>query len=64
MKASPDRFHLIDSCDNEISICVNRFNIINSKCVKLLGIKTDDKLNFNNHVDDIWQKARQKLNGL
>ena len=64
MKASPDRFHLIDSCDNEISICVNGFDIINSKCVKLLGIKTDDELNFNTHVDDIWEKARQKLNRL
>ena len=32
--------------------------------VKKIGIKTDSKLNFNTHVDEICKKAGQKLNAL
>ena len=35
--------------------------IKNSKFEKLLGIKLDSKLNFNSHINDICQKAGQKL---
>ena len=35
-----------------------------SKCEKRLGIKIDNKLNFNTHVDEICKKAGQKLNAL
>ena len=31
---------------------------------KLLDIKIDNKLNFNNHIDEIFKKAGQKLNAL
>ena len=47
-----------------VSICVDNYNIKNSKCEKRLGIKIDNKLNFNTHVDEICKKAGQKLNAL
>ena len=31
---------------------------------KLMGIKNDKKINFKNHIDEIWEKAGQKLNAL
>ena len=41
---------------------VNNYNITFSKYEKLLGIKTNHKLNFNTHIGEISKKARQKLN--
>ena len=38
--------------------------ISNSKCEKLLGIKIDCKLMFDNHVKSLCKKASQKLNSL
>ena len=59
MKANPGKCHLLTS-----SICMDDYNIKSSKCEKLLGIKIDNKLNFNTHVDEICKKAGQKLNAL
>ena len=64
MKANPDKRHLLTSSSNKVSICVDNYNIKSSKCEKLLGIKIDNKLNFNTHVDEICKKAGQKLNAL
>ena len=55
MKVNPDKCHLIASCDDEMSIYVNNYNKTNSKCEKLLGNKTDHKLNFNTHIDKIHE---------
>ena len=64
MKANPDKCHLLTSSSDKVSICVDNYNIKSSKCEKLLGIKIDNKLNFNTHVDEICKKAGQKLNAL
>ena len=39
-------------------------NIKRSKWEKLLGIKIDNKLNFNTHADKTRKKAGEKLNAL
>ena len=42
--------------------CIENYNIKSSKCEKLLGIiKIENKLNFDNPVDEICKKAEQKL---
>ena len=64
MRANPEKCHLLTSSSSKVSICVNNYNIENSKCEKLLGIKIDNKLNFNTDVDEICKKAGQKLNTL
>ena len=40
------------------------YNIKSSKCEKILGIKIDNKLNFNTYVGEVCKKAGQKLNAL
>ena len=37
---------------------------VSSKEVKILGIKINNKLNFNNHIKSICRKASQKLSAL
>ena len=43
---------------------VDKFNIQNSNSEKLLGIKIDNKLTFDEHVSGICTKATQKLHAL
>ena len=63
MKANPGKCHLITSSSDEVNVYVKNYNIKKSKCQKLLGIKID-KSNLNNHIDEICEKAGQKLNWL
>ena len=62
MKPNPVKCHYITSERKDLVITVENNQITNSKCQKLLGIKTDYKLTFNAHIDDICKKAGQKLN--
>ena len=61
MKANPDKCQLSTSSNKESGICFDN-NIINNKCGKLPGVKIDQKLNFNAHINDICKKSGQKLN--
>ena len=46
-KGNPDKFHMLLSYSyNDLSINVENYAIVNSNCVKLLGIKIDRKLKF------------------
>ena len=38
--------------------------VSNSKFEKLLGVKVDHELNFNEHASSLCKKASQKLNAL
>ena len=40
------------------------FEIKNTNSEKLLGIKVDSRLNFNEHLDGIIKKASRKINAL
>ena len=62
IKANPDKCHFLCSSNSEVSLTIETQKIKHSKLEKFLGIKLDSKLNFNFHVDDICQKAGQKLN--
>ena len=37
------------------------FEIKNTNCEKLLGIKVDSRLNFSEHLDGIIKKASRKI---
>ena len=43
---------------------IGPFEIKNTNCEKLLGIKVDSRLNFNEHLDGIIKKASRKINAL
>ena len=64
MKANPDKCHFLCSSNSEVSLTIENQKIKSSKFEKLIGIKLDSKLNFNSHIRDICQKARQKLNAI
>ena len=55
MKANQDKCHLMH---------IGPFEIKNTNCKKLLGIKVDSRLNFNEHLDGIIKKASRKINAL
>ena len=61
MKGNTDKCHLIVSTDEPIEIRVGESLIKNSTCEKLLGIKIDNKLNFDTHVKGLCKKANNKL---
>ena len=41
MKANADKCHLLTGPNEESTICIDKSIIINSKCEKLFGVKTD-----------------------
>ena len=43
---------------------IGPFEIKNTNCKKVLGIKVDNRLNFNKHLDGIIKKASCKINVL
>ena len=56
MKANVGKFYFLTSPNEESNICIAN-NIINSKCGKLLGVKIEQKLNFNANTNSICKKA-------
>ena len=65
LQANPDKFHLIlNNPDEKYFIQIQNFQIFNSRCEKLLGIKIDNSLSFTEHVTDLCSKASQKLHAL
>ena len=56
MKANQDKYHLIVSKNENISMHFGPFEIKNTICEKLLGIKVDSRLYFNEHLDGIIKK--------
>ena len=64
MKANQDKCHLIISKNENISMYIGPFEIKNTSCEKLLRIKVDSRLNFNEHLDGIIKKASRLINAL
>ena len=64
MKGNKEKCHLTVLTDEPIEIQVGESLIKNSTCGKLLGVKTDNKLNFDTHVKGLCKKANNKLRAL
>ena len=64
MKGNPEKCHLILSNSEQTTGNINSVIIENSLCTKLLGIKIDNKLKFDSHINEMCKKAVQKLNAL
>ena len=64
MKANISKCHLLVNKKDEVVINLGETEIKNSEYEKLLGIKNDTKLNFNEHLNDIISKASRKVNAL
>ena len=64
MKANPNKCHFICSSSEKTSIMIEKKQIRNSSCEKLLGVYFDSKVTFQSHIDNICKKASQKLNAI
>ena len=64
MKSNISKCYLLLNKKGEITIRIGDTEIKNSKYEKLLGIKVNTKLNFNEHLNDIISKTNPKVNTL
>ena len=64
MKANPDKCNFICSSSVKTSIMIENEQIRKSSCEKNLGVFFNSKLTFQSHIDNICQKASQKLNAI
>ena len=64
MKASADKCRLLVSSDESCTAKIEDFSIKNSTEEKLLGVKFDSELSFENHVTSLCKEGSQKLHAL
>ena len=65
MKANPDKYNLlINNTKKSFQIKIGNETDSNNKYEKLLGVKVDHELNFNEYVSSLCKKASQRLNAL
>ena len=57
MKANHEKCHLLMNVNRPATIKIGEQTISNSYCEKLLGVKIDSQLKFNNHLETIIKKA-------
>ena len=60
MKGNTDKCHLLLSKDESSEIHIGDSIIESSTCEKLLGIKIDSKLRFDDHIQDLCNKANNE----
>ena len=64
LKGNSGKSHLLTTSDNVLQINVGWNQLSSSKYKEILGILTDYKLTFENHLLNIVQKVNQKLHVL
>ena len=64
MKSNSDKCHLLVATNDNVSVNIETEIIESSNSVELLGIKIDNKLNFNDHVSNLCKRGNQKLHSL
>ena len=52
LKNNVDKCHVLVSTNKPVGIKIGDYTIESSECEKLLGVKIDANLNFNNHISD------------
>lgn len=64
MKANLDKFHVMCSIDEKVSLNISNEKIRNNKCLKLLSVNIEYRLTFDTHMNEIRQISGRKLNAL
>ena len=65
MIINPDKFQAMllekRNENNQSCLKINNQTIINTNCMKLLGINIDSMLNFDSHISDLCKKVSMQL---
>ena len=64
MRINASKCHLLVSTNNTVKIKIRNFDITNSKSEKLLGIKFDHKLSFDDHIFELCKISSRKFHAL
>ena len=64
MKANADECQLLVTRDTDVTAKIGEFDVKNYREEKLLAVKIDTKLSFENHVSSLCKKATQMLHAL
>ena len=64
MRINADKCHLLVSTNNTVKMKIGNFDITNSKSEKLLGVKFDHKLSFDDHISKLCKTASRKIHAL
>ena len=64
LKGTLDKCHFLVSTSQEVSLNINNFKIENSNCEKVLGVKFDSTLRFDQHITDLCIRARRNIHVL
>ena len=64
LKNNVDKCHVLVSTNKPVGTKVGDYTIDNSECVKLLGVKIDVHLSFNDRISDLSKKASRNKSPL
>ena len=64
MRINADKCNLLVSTNNAVKIKIGNFDITNSKSEKLLRVKFDHKISFDDHISELCKKASRKIHAL
>ena len=64
LESNADKCHLLVSTNDRVSMNADGFKIDKSDTEKLLGVKFDKKLSFDDHFSEICKKAVRKISVL
>ena len=64
LKDNHDKCHALISTNRHLNIKTDDYTIGNGKCEKLLGVKIDVNLNFNDHIADLCKNTSKKISAL
>ena len=64
IKINADKCHLLVSTNHPVKMKIGNFDITNCKSEKLLGVKLDHKLSFDDHISELCKKASRKIHAL
>ena len=64
LKANQEKYHFLSSLDMNAKFSLPSCILENSNSQKLLGVTIDRKLNFNEHVTNLCDKASKKIQAL
>ena len=64
LKSNADKCNLLVSFSDAVNLKISEYDIKNSECEKLWGVKFDNKLTFEKHITDICRKTSRKTYAL